>query len=192
MSLVLSLVAIVVWAVSLQCFDILLVVHQEEHSACKKLSDEVLAWLSVCSEVPLICVWSSWCHCYPIISCFIRIWIGLPFFDASIPTGCRGKEAVRCVSVLWVMCHKPLNYTVVSPVKPLHTVLQFAVCMNSCWEYSCADFLLSDICMLSLFFNSWCKSIFSMFYVRIWLGFLWSPYGIRQTIIFWSCRLFYL
>jgi len=26
----------------------LLVGHQEEHSACKKLSDEVLAWLSGC------------------------------------------------------------------------------------------------------------------------------------------------
>jgi len=37
----------------------LLVGHQEEHLSCKKLSDEVLAWLSVWSEVQLICVWSS-------------------------------------------------------------------------------------------------------------------------------------
>jgi len=27
----------------------LLVWHQEEHLACKKLSDQVLVWLSVCS-----------------------------------------------------------------------------------------------------------------------------------------------
>jgi len=40
--------------------------------ACKKLSDEVLAWLSVCSEVQMIC--------HPIISCFIKIQIGLPFW----------------------------------------------------------------------------------------------------------------
>jgi len=33
---------------------ILLVGHQEEHLACKKLSDEVLAWLSVWSEVQMI------------------------------------------------------------------------------------------------------------------------------------------
>jgi len=33
--------------------------HQEEHPACKKLSDEVLAWLSVWSEVQMICIWSS-------------------------------------------------------------------------------------------------------------------------------------
>jgi len=29
----------------------LLVWHKEEHPACKKLNDEVLAWLSVCSDV---------------------------------------------------------------------------------------------------------------------------------------------
>jgi len=37
----------------------LLVGHQDEHLACKKLSDEVLAWLSVWSEVQMICIWSS-------------------------------------------------------------------------------------------------------------------------------------
>ena len=34
----------------------------------KNLSDEVLAWLSVWSEVQMTCVWSSWCHCHPVIS----------------------------------------------------------------------------------------------------------------------------
>jgi len=33
----------------------LLVGHQEEHPACRKLSDEVLAW----SDVQMICIWSS-------------------------------------------------------------------------------------------------------------------------------------
>jgi len=37
------------------------------------MSDEVLMWLSVWSEVQMICIWSSWCHCHPIISCFINI-----------------------------------------------------------------------------------------------------------------------
>jgi len=45
---------------------------QEEHPAYKKLT-EVLAWLSVWSEVQMICIWSSWCHFHPIISCFIKI-----------------------------------------------------------------------------------------------------------------------
>jgi len=37
----------------------LLVGWQEGHPACKKLSGEVLAWLSVWNEVQMICVWSS-------------------------------------------------------------------------------------------------------------------------------------
>jgi len=43
-----------------QCFAfsalILLVVHQEEHPPCIKLSDEVLACLSVWGEVQMICI----------------------------------------------------------------------------------------------------------------------------------------
>ena len=37
----------------------LLVERQEEHLVCKKLSGEALAWLSVWSEVQMICIWSS-------------------------------------------------------------------------------------------------------------------------------------
>jgi len=42
----------------------LLVGCQEEHLACKKLSNEVLVWLSVWIEVQIVCIWSSWCHCH--------------------------------------------------------------------------------------------------------------------------------
>jgi len=34
----------------------LLVGHEEEHAACKKLSDKMFAWLS---EVQMICIWCS-------------------------------------------------------------------------------------------------------------------------------------
>jgi len=37
----------------------LLVGHQKEHPAYKKLSDEVLKWLSAWSEEQMICIWSS-------------------------------------------------------------------------------------------------------------------------------------
>ena len=37
----------------------LLVGRQEGHLARKNLSDEVLAWLSVWSEVQITCIWSS-------------------------------------------------------------------------------------------------------------------------------------
>ena len=53
--------------VSLQCCAFsaltLLVGQQEGHPACKKLSGEVLAWLSVWREVQT-CIWPSWCHCH--------------------------------------------------------------------------------------------------------------------------------
>jgi len=35
----------------------LLVGRQEEHPACKTLSDEVLAWLSAWSKMQMICLW---------------------------------------------------------------------------------------------------------------------------------------
>jgi len=37
----------------------LLVGRQEGHPACEKLSDEVLAWLSVWSEMQMICISST-------------------------------------------------------------------------------------------------------------------------------------
>ena len=37
----------------------LLVGRQEE----QKLSGEVLVWLSIWSEMQIVCIWSSWCHC---------------------------------------------------------------------------------------------------------------------------------
>jgi len=63
----------------------LLVGHQEEHLPCYKLSDKVLAWLSVWSIVQIICVWSSWCHWHPIISCFIKTENGFYLADTGLP-----------------------------------------------------------------------------------------------------------
>jgi len=46
----------------------------------------------------MICIWSSWCHCHPIISCHIKIQNGLTFLLPAYP-GCPGKKAIRWVSV---------------------------------------------------------------------------------------------
>jgi len=58
----------------------LLIGRQEGRPACKKLSGEVLAWLSVWGEVQMICIWSSWCHCYPITFCSRKSQNCLPFW----------------------------------------------------------------------------------------------------------------
>jgi len=61
------------------------------------LSHEVLAWLSVWSKVQwfaMICIWSSWCQCYLIISCFIKFHTGLTFLVRAY-TGCPGKRLLN-------------------------------------------------------------------------------------------------
>ena len=57
----------------------LLVRRQEGHPACKKLSDEVLAWLSVWSEVQT-CICSSWCHCHLLSPASVKSRLVLPFW----------------------------------------------------------------------------------------------------------------
>jgi len=62
---------------------------------------EVLAWLSVWSEVQTICIWSSWCHCHPIISCSSKIQNDLPFWcrltqvvlEKRLLNGCRSTRS---------------------------------------------------------------------------------------------------
>jgi len=56
----------------------------------------VLAWLSVWSEVQMLCMWSSWCHCHPIISCLIKLQSGSTFLVPAYP-GFSGKKAVKWV-----------------------------------------------------------------------------------------------
>jgi len=51
----------------------------------------------------MVCILSSWCHCHPIISFFIKIQIVLTFLVPSYPD-CPGKEAVKWVFVcLWLL-----------------------------------------------------------------------------------------
>jgi len=70
----------IMWVVSVFSALMLLIGWQEGHLACKNLSGEVLTWLSVWSEVQMICVWSNWCHCHPIISCTSKIQNGVSFW----------------------------------------------------------------------------------------------------------------
>jgi len=72
----------------------LLVGCQEEHLTCKKLSVKVLS-----GEVQIICMWSSWCYCHPIISCFIKIQNSLTCLVPAYPD-CAWKEAVKQVSLV--------------------------------------------------------------------------------------------
>jgi len=66
-----KIISVIFDGVTVPC-RLLLVGRQEEHPACKKLSDEVLSWLSIWSDMQVICVWSSSCHCHPVISSLLK------------------------------------------------------------------------------------------------------------------------
>jgi len=57
----------------------LLVEPQEGHPAFKKLSGEVLAWLSVWSEVQT-CIRPSWCHCHSLSVASVKSRLVLPIW----------------------------------------------------------------------------------------------------------------
>ena len=65
----------------------------------KKFSDWVRAWLSVWSVLQMICIWSSWCHCHPIISCFSKIQNGLPFWCRLTQVVLEKRPLNVCVCV---------------------------------------------------------------------------------------------
>jgi len=71
--------------------------RQEKHPACKKLSDEVLAWLCLpqgANDLHMV----QLMHCHPVLSSFIKIQIGLAFLMAAYP-GCPETEDVKRLPV---------------------------------------------------------------------------------------------
>ena len=68
----------------IQCFD---VGRQEENPAWKN-------WVICLDQVQMACIWASWWHCHPIVSCFIKIQTGLTFVVLAY-WGCPGKEVVK-------------------------------------------------------------------------------------------------
>jgi len=78
----------------------LLVGHQEEYPACKKMNDKMLAWLSAWSKMHVICIWSSWWHCHPIISCFIKIQNGFYYMRSPVRLSSVCRLSVVCLSVV--------------------------------------------------------------------------------------------
>jgi len=84
-------------------------------SSLYKLSGEVLAWLSVWSEMRMICIWSNWCHRHPIISCFIIIQNGLLFWYRLSQTVLEKRLLNGCsvaviATVPWFLRFGPLKF----------------------------------------------------------------------------------
>ena len=75
----------------------LLVGWQEGHPACKKLSGEVLAWLSVWIKVQ-ICIRPGWCHCHSQSLASVKSRLVFAFLVPAHP-GSPGKRAVKWLCV---------------------------------------------------------------------------------------------
>ena len=93
------------WNLSLSALT-LLVGQQEEHPAHKKLE----WWLMRCwwhgwvwSELQMICIWSGWCLCHPII-CFRKSRMVYP--SGTGIHGSSWKKAVKWLCVLWNLIPK--------------------------------------------------------------------------------------
>jgi len=111
----------------------LLAGRQEEHPACKKLSDEVLTWLFV---------WSIWCHCHPIFCRFIEIQVGLTFLVPAYP-GCPGKEAAKRTFVCQagiLEAGRPLCH----PTKTVSKHWREIKALMPTWEYHPLECILSS------------------------------------------------
>ena len=63
------------------------------------------------SEVQKICIWFSWCHWHPIISCFIEIQNSLPFWCRLTQVVMKKRPFSRSITVIVVSqkCNDVLN-----------------------------------------------------------------------------------
>jgi len=59
----------------------------------KNFSDKMLAGLSVWSEVLMISIWFSWCHCHPSYRASLKS--RMVYLSGAGYPGCPGKEAVK-------------------------------------------------------------------------------------------------
>jgi len=55
----------------------------------------------------MICIWSGWCHCHPIISCFSKIQNGLPFW-CRLTQVVLEKKAIKCVCMCVCIFYRAL------------------------------------------------------------------------------------
>jgi len=72
-----------------------------------------VAWLSAWSKVQMICIWSSWCHCHPIISCFNKIKCGFSFWCWLTQVILEKRLLIGCSStnnMQWHNYHQPKVY----------------------------------------------------------------------------------
>ena len=134
----------------------LLVGRQEGHSACKKLSGGVLAWLSVWSEVQT-CIWPSGCHCHSLSLASVKSRLVLPFWHRLTRVDQDKGPLNVCVCVCVCVCVRVCVWTPTSAYLPqegwarLHpadptSVQQHSNIYMNIWSYVCVSVTWFDDC----------------------------------------------
>jgi len=97
----------------------------------KKLSSEVLAWLSVFSEVQT-CTWPSWCHCHSLSLAPVKSRLVLPFWYRLIWVVPDKGPLNVCVCVCFICFYILARGSVVSQTK---------VCSKRRWPHHFAEYI---------------------------------------------------
>ena len=84
---------VILCGICLQCFDAIGWSSGRASGLQKWWGAGMFVW----SEVKMICVLSSWCHCHPITSCFVKIQLDLTFLVLAYP-GCPRRDAIKRVN----------------------------------------------------------------------------------------------
>jgi len=135
-----TLVTVWVFGLCLQCFDTV-----DWASGFGILSDEVLAWLVVWSEMQMICIWSSWCYCVCLCVCLcvyvcVRLCICPCLYVCMCVCVCIYVSVCVCMSV-YVSC------------------LCVCVCMSLC-VCLCICLCLCVCVCVCVCMSMWCMSLY--------------------------------
>jgi len=87
-----------------QCFD---TVGWTSGRACNNWVNEESLWLSVWSEVQIVCMWSSWCHCHRKTSSSLASFksrLVLPFWYRLTLVGLEKRPLNGCSSSSFEQC----------------------------------------------------------------------------------------
>jgi len=138
----------------------LLVGRQEGHPACKKLSGEVMAWLSVWNEVQT-CIWPSWCHCHSLSLASVQSSLVLPFWYRPTrvvlekgPSIGRFLAMVQMETVLWILSWREIACPIRGFLQMLFSARQLQLTTTLDWVLKSPCFLVINWALCEFYWRS--------------------------------------
>jgi len=146
----------------------------------------------------MLCIWSSWCHCHPIVSCSSKIQNGLPFWCQLTQVVLEKRSLIGCSSSVVVII-------IITTTTTLESLAQWTVISASLWLILVAEslnfqwwqgdiFLFSTFlfhCFIVLFFCQMtvlCQMIATITHTTVLWPFFRDYLGelVPKEIFFWT------